>query len=602
MQLYVYNHDLELVGIVDTAISIIWHRRYYTAGNFEVITPATDITIDLIQKQYILTKPDSVECGIIESVTIEQTEEGEFIKAIGRFGSSILARRIVFATTTISDTVENAMRQLVYENAINPDNADRIIPNLELGTLNSFTETVQFQVSYRNLLNTLTGLAQTSAIGYRVRLDPVAEKLMFDTYKALDRSIAQSTNPRVIFSNDYDNLLASLYQTSDMEISNVALVGGEGEGVDRKMVIVGSESGIDRYEVFVNAKDVRMEDGITEPEYFAMLAQKGAESLLPRVEYFEGNVRAESNVIYKHDYDLGDIVTIENSKWGKRINVQITEITEVYDENGSQVIPVFGQASQTLSEALSGKEDTSGSGGSGSEIVVTANRALVSDATGKMAASAVTDTELGHLTGVSSNIQTQLNGKATSSHTHTASQITDFLNKVYPIGAIYMSVVNTSPATLFGGTWSAFGAGRTLVGFDSGQTEFNASEKTGGAKTHVLTESEMPSHTHVQNSHNHTQNAHSHGASTDTTGAHTHGVRYDFDGGSGTNRYTVDILNTPYGTTQTGSSGDHSHVVTINNATAINQASTATNQNTGGGGAHNNLQPYITVYMWKRTA
>ena len=172
----------------------------------------------------------------------------------------------------------------------------------------------------------------------------------------------------------------------------------------------GTGSGADRYEVFVNAKEVRMEDGITEPDYFAMLAQKGAESLLPAIEYFEGSVLPEGNLIYKTDYDLGDTVTIENIKWNKRIDVQITEITEVYDEYGARtLIPIFGQATPTLADALSGSKDTSGSGGGG--IAVTANRALVSDSTGNVSASSVTDTELGYLTGVTSNLQTQLNAK-----------------------------------------------------------------------------------------------------------------------------------------------------------------------------------------------
>ncbi|MBS4041400.1 MAG: siphovirus ReqiPepy6 Gp37-like family protein, partial [Flavobacteriales bacterium] len=410
MELLVYNHDLELIGIIDDAKSIIWHRRYYTAGDFEIILPVNEINIELIQKQYIITKNDSVECGIIENITIEQSDDGELLKAIGRFGSSLLSRRIVFNTTIIIDTYENAMRQLVYENAINPEIVERIIPNLLLGTLNSFSDSVQFQVSYRNLLATLTGLSENSGIGFRVRLNPAYKKLYFETYKALDRSVNQSVNPRVIFSNDYDNLLASIYQSSDMKYSNVALVGGEGEGEDRKMVIVGSGAGLDRYEVFVNAKEIRMEDDITEPQYFAMLATKGAESLMPKVEYFEGNVLAESNVIYKVDYDLGDIVTIENTKWNKRINVQITEITEVYDENGIQVIPVFGQSSPTIQDTIP-ERDTSGSGGSGSEIVVTPNKALVSDADGNVVSSSVSDTELEYLSGVTSNLQTQLNGK-----------------------------------------------------------------------------------------------------------------------------------------------------------------------------------------------
>ena len=126
-----------------------------------------------------------------------------------------------------------------------------------------------------------------------------------------------------------------------------------------------------------------------------------------------------------------------------------------------------------------------------------------------------------------------------------------------------MAVSPTNPATLFGfGTWAAWGAGRVPVGVDAGQTEFNTVEETGGAKTHTLATSEMPSHTH-------TQNAHSHGGV----------LSYDYNWGS--------INSSIHGL----------HPFAANTGSA-----TATNQNTGGDGAHNNLQPYITCYMWKRTA
>jgi hypothetical protein len=141
------------------------------------------------------------------------------------------------------------------------------------------------------------------------------------------------------------------------------------------------------------------------------------------------------------------------------------------------------------------------------------------------------------------------------------------MGDVYPVGSIYISVVSTNPATLLGvGTWSAFATGRTLVGIDAGQTEFDTVEETGGAKTHTLTEAEMPSHTHVQNAHSHVQ-----GVNSATTGGLS---------GYAPDTSTNTRANSGYSTSDT----------------------TAVNQNTGGGGAHNNLQPYIVVYMWKRTA
>ena len=156
------------------------------------------------------------------------------------------------------------------------------------------------------------------------------------------------------------------------------------------------------------------------------------------------------------------------------------------------------------------------------------------------------------------------------------------VSAAWPVGSIFISVSSTNPATSLGfGTWTAFAAGRVLVGLDSGDTDFDTSEETGGAKTHTLTSAEMPSHTHTQNAHTHTQDAHSHVLTQ---------LRDATTGGATTNIALTADTSSTLGTKVTGST------------TATNQNATATNQNTGGGGAHNNLQPYITVYMFKRTA
>jgi len=67
---------------------------------------------------------------------------------------------------------------------------------------------------------------------------------------------------------------------------------------------------------------------------------------------------------------------------------------------------------------------------------------------------------------------------------------------LYPIGSIYMSIQDTNPSVFFGGTWERIAKGKTLVGVDESDTDFNASSKTGGEKTHTLTIEELPSHSH----------------------------------------------------------------------------------------------------------
>lgn len=135
------------------------------------------------------------------------------------------------------------------------------------------------------------------------------------------------------------------------------------------------------------------------------------------------------------------------------------------------------------------------------------------------------------------------------------------LNQIYPIGSVYISVNNVNPSSLFGGTWEQFAAGRTLVGIDTSDDDFKTVEKTGGEKTHTLTVDEMPSHTHD--------------VAIAVNNTVAGGARYYFN-----------------------SAGTTSAPITDTAAWSNSLAAKAT----GGGQPHNNLQPYITCYMWKRIA
>jgi microcystin-dependent protein len=170
-------------------------------------------------------------------------------------------------------------------------------------------------------------------------------------------------------------------------------------------------------------------------------------------------------------------------------------------------------------------------------------------------------------------------------------------SEAFPVGSVFISVVNTNPATLLGyGTWAAFGAGRVLVGFNAGDADFDTAEETGGAKTHTLTAQEMPAHTHVQDAHTHVQNAHNH-----TQDAHSHVITSQTATTGGATSYEHGTLDTSSAETE-ATETTASATATNQAATAINQNATAINQNTGGGAAHNNMPPFIVAYFWKRTA
>ena len=154
-------------------------------------------------------------------------------------------------------------------------------------------------------------------------------------------------------------------------------------------------------------------------------------------------------------------------------------------------------------------------------------------------------------------------------------------DQIYPIGAIYMSTVSTNPATLFKiGNWEALPAGRVLLAQGTSTWGVNYSAgSTGGEDKHTLTVSESAPH-------NHTGNA------TTSGSTHTHALTmrasHGKSGNGGVPRFGDGDIWSDYKTQNLSAAGEHSHAITINNS--------------GGGQAHNNMQPYLSVYMWKRTS
>lgn len=172
------------------------------------------------------------------------------------------------------------------------------------------------------------------------------------------------------------------------------------------------------------------------------------------------------------------------------------------------------------------------------------------------------------------------------------------LEQVYPIGSIYMSTVNTNPSILFGfGEWEAIEGGRVLLAHGNGYVAGN----TGGSATHTLTIEEMPTHNHTGSV---TQaGAHGHVATANSAGEHTHRIDENVDGTDFVQRNIVEqkpcsrtaIKQSTY--LSSSKSGEHTHDIQVIN----NGNHTHGIPNQGDNIAHNIMQPYLVVYIWKRT-
>lgn len=186
---------------------------------------------------------------------------------------------------------------------------------------------------------------------------------------------------------------------------------------------------------------------------------------------------------------------------------------------------------------------------------------------------------------------------------------------MFPVGYVMITVTNTNPSEEFGGTWISIGSGKTLVGVDTEDSDYNTVEKTGGSKSKTLITDNLPSHDHTI-AHTHTH-SHTHARGTlriytsgggigmpfDPTSAETSGPLYTSVGSSygGMNsgsshkwgKLWFDTNKT--GTNWSGATADAS-------STTTSGASVTNSGSVGSGTAFDVKNPYLTVYFWKKTA
>lgn len=337
MELRIYDKELNLLGIIENQKSLIWTRRYNKAGEFMAYFPLTDDNIRLIKIDNLISFRGANEAGVIEDVIMRSTNIERVIIASGRFLISYLDRRLIRPTYNFTGRTEIAMRQMI-QNAV-------AIPLVEMGALQGFTDTIEFQATYKNLLSYESKLSVYSNIGFRFRPDFTNKKIYFETYRGLDRTRGQTERPFVEFSDRFDNLSSVENRKNTQLLKNVGYVGGEGEGSERVFITIGDDTltGLERREMFVDARDISSMD-ITQAEYLEALRTRGYEKMNEQIfsDSYDVTTVPTGNYKYKDDYDLGDIVTIRKTDWNLTTNLRITEIQEVYEHGTATVIPTLG--------------------------------------------------------------------------------------------------------------------------------------------------------------------------------------------------------------------------------------------------------------------
>lgn len=261
---------------------------------------------------------------------------------------------------------ESVMLHYVNNNIINPiDPGDKLEGIVLAANLNR-GPTVSWQSRYKDLAEELGEISMIGGLGWNIDIDTVSEQFVFKVLEGRNLTVNQSILPPAIFSPEFNTLGQLSYSESELNFKNYAIVAGQGECADRRIVTVGTATGFDRHTLFVDARDVpeQTEDETPTPRPVADIENdlriRGQQKLTEYEQevYLEGQALQTKNLQYERDYVLGDIITLQNREWGITRDARITEVKEVYEPSGKQIELVFDNSRPTLISKI--KQELSG--------------------------------------------------------------------------------------------------------------------------------------------------------------------------------------------------------------------------------------------------
>ena len=287
---------------------------------------------------------------------------------------------------------DEIMLDLLTTEVLEPTDEKRIFPRFRWsGDIAKSTKAIDYEIErYKALSDAFDDVSTDTNVGWRIVVNPTDKIFDFTMYPVTNRSYSQTDVSPVIFSPEFRTLQTAEYTEDETEYKNVAIILGQGEGLDRHMAVINSEaSGFERRELYVDARDVEdtysktttttvlNENG--EPEELTVTAdvardpesiqkellRKGNDKLETRMRsrYFSGQVQ-NSSFVYKRDWFIGDIVTVEHRGWNMTLDAQVTEVLEVHEAGKPYTVEVvFDHGIPTLIDKLKGYGNAGSGGG-----------------------------------------------------------------------------------------------------------------------------------------------------------------------------------------------------------------------------------------------
>lgn len=334
MELYLLNSDFSYASApIDDYLSMTWRDRYSEAGDFS-LTLSPEMARDAMNAAYVMNS----ERGIMEITGVTYSAVGKrqlTVTGIGLLG--LLNRRIISAETSFNNTVGRIIGDRVYAEI---RTASRAFPLPMVFSMGGAPDVVDETCHYgENLYDWTVNLLHRTKCGAEVTLDRDNNRLIMRIYKGLDRTSGQTVNSAAIFSQSFENIRELEVKKSVLDYKNVCIAFTGAAFYTRD----GRHGTEDRRETFISVGDIATD---------AMWAEcDDALANTMKVDSVSG-AADQSDLVYRRDYNVGDLCTFSDSFTGLSGDARINEVTTIYENGAERVITSFGNQFISLREYI----------------------------------------------------------------------------------------------------------------------------------------------------------------------------------------------------------------------------------------------------------
>lgn len=342
----ILSPDLTPLREIDNYLSFTLTKSYCKPGSFTLVLEFYD-ALELQKNNLLMLGKNKEKIGIIRHR--EFNEEQTKLTVTGFLLGDITSQRRTIpqegkAEDEIEADAETVIKHYVQRNCI--DIESMRFPNLVIAENKHRGKKIKWKSRYKKLSDELEKISKETNIGWHIYIDAKTSKWIFDVYEGEDKSSIQSERPPVIFSSKFDNLENQILIDSNLNYFNAAIIAGQGEGADREIVIIEDDKiGIEKYVTFIDARDLKTKDELKER------GQNKLDNDFKELFSFDAKLNNDGSFQYERDWNVGDIVTIQNKNWNVTKHVRVTQVEEVYEDT-FKINITFGDVLPTLAEKI----------------------------------------------------------------------------------------------------------------------------------------------------------------------------------------------------------------------------------------------------------